>query len=138
MGFLDWSARFDIGVNEMNFEHQQLLKIMNHLYDRVQAQDSVADLALILKDLGDYTIKHFADEERYFDSIGFPGADTHKLIHKDLLAKFKAHVQQFEASGRIDASLFEFLKMWLSAHIQGIDVKYGEFSKLKRDLPKSS
>jgi hemerythrin len=32
MSLLDWSDRLDIGVDAMNREHQQLLRIMNMLF----------------------------------------------------------------------------------------------------------
>ena len=132
MGILEWSDRLDIGVQDMNREHQHLLGIMNRLYDRNLAKAERAEIRGLLKELGDYTVKHFGDEEKYFDSIGFPDSQKHKLIHQDLLTKFTGHVAAFDKSGALDDSFFAFLKMWLSAHIQGVDMKYGEFSKGKK------
>lgn len=129
MSLMEWSSNLDVGVHSMNSEHQQLLSIMNKLYDRHQAKASVSELKTLMNDLASYTVKHFQDEEAYLDSIAFPDADKHKFIHKDLLAKFGTHKANFEASGVLDQSFFLFLKMWLSAHIQGIDSKYGAFAK---------
>jgi hemerythrin-like metal-binding protein len=126
---MEWSSNLDVGVQNMNKEHQQLLSIMNKLYDRHQEKAPLIELKSLMNDLANYTVKHFQDEEAYFDSIGFPDADKHKLIHKDLLTKFGTHRSNFEASGTLDQSFFLFLKMWLSAHIQGIDSKYGVFAK---------
>lgn len=132
MGFMDWSSNLDIGVASMNSEHQQLLAIMNRLYDLNQAKASKSELQSTLKELAEYTVKHFGDEEAYFDSIGYPDAEKHKYIHKDLLAKFGTHKDNFEKTGSLDQAFFNFLKMWLSAHIQGIDSKYGAFAKDNR------
>ena len=131
MSFFEWSNKFDIHVDAMNKEHQHLIVIMNRLHAKYEAKGSKADIGPILKELGDYTVKHFADEERYLESIKFPDIEKHKLIHKDLLAKFGTHVANFEKDGALNNAFFDFLKMWLSAHIQGIDMKYGEFSKKK-------
>ena len=122
MSFIDWSSKFDIQVDAMNKEHKHLMDIMNRLHVKFEAKAS--------KD--DYTVKHFGDEERYLDSIQYPEAEKHKLIHKDLLAKFGTHKSNFDKSGVLEATFFDFLKMWLSAHIQGIDMKYGQFSKAKK------
>ena len=129
MGFFDWNDKLDIGVMAMNNEHKHLLAIMNRLFDRNEAKADKNELKGIIKELGEYTVKHFGDEEKYFDSINFPDSSKHKLIHKDLLEKFGGHVAAFEKSGQLDKSFFDFLKMWLSAHIQGVDAKYGQFSK---------
>ena len=129
MSLLDWSKSLDIGVDAMNSEHKVLLEIMNRLYDRNAAKAERQELKAILKELGDYTVKHFADEEAYLLSIQFPELEKHKLIHKSLLEKFGAHAADFSKSGVLENSFFEFLKMWLSAHIQGIDMKYGDYAK---------
>ena len=48
------------------------------------------------------------------------------MIHKDLLDKFTDHYQIMVSTGKLNDKFFSFLKLWLSAHIQGIDVKYGK------------
>ena len=132
MSFFDWSERLDIKVEPMNREHKHLLEIMNRLFDKNEKKAAKSELAPIVKELGDYTVKHFADEEAYLASINFPDIEKHKFIHKDLLTKFGGHAANFEKSGTLDASFFDFLKMWLNAHIQGIDMKYGEFANKKK------
>jgi hemerythrin len=129
LSLLDWSKSLDIGVDAMNSEHKVLLAIMNKLYDRNEAKADRAELKALLKELGDYTVKHFTDEEAYLLSIQFPELEKHKLIHKSLLEKFAAHMTEFNKSGVLEESFFGFLKMWLSAHIQGIDMKYGDYAK---------
>lgn len=130
MGLMDWSDQLDIGVDSMNQEHKQILAYMNRLYDLDQAKAGAGEIIKAVKDLGQYTVKHFADEEQYMASIGFPDLDKHKFIHKDLLTKFTDHQRKIEASGgQIDEMFFEFLKFWLTAHIMGIDAKYAGYKK---------
>ena len=131
MSFFDWSDRLDIKVESMNREHRHLLEIMNRLFDANEQKADKSALKTLVKELGDYTVKHFADEEAYLASISFPDIEKHKFIHKDLLTKFGGHVANFEKAGTLDAGFFDFLKMWLNAHIQGIDMKYGEFANKK-------
>lgn len=116
-------------VEAMDREHEMLIAIMNKLYDRHGANAPAAELGRLLKELGDFTVKHFADEERYMASIGYAGLDTHKLIHAELLKTFTKHAETFAKTKKLDEDFFLFLKMWLKAHIQGIDRRYGEPSK---------
>ena len=128
MGYFQWSDKLDIGVKPMNDEHQVLLSIMNKLYDQNQASKSHAQLKLTVEELENYTLKHFKDEEAYMDSIGFPDADKHKIIHTQLLKRFGDQKAKFlQGGGAVHEGFFQFLKLWLSAHIQGIDIKYGIF-----------
>ena len=39
------------------------------------------------------------------------------------------HKLRFEASGVLSNDFFAFLKVWLKAHICGIDMKYGQHRK---------
>jgi hemerythrin-like metal-binding protein len=131
MASFKWQARFDIGVASMNEEHKELLTLMDTLED-LSAQGAPHDQqAAGLSKLGTYTVKHFTDEEGYMKSISFPGLETHKLIHKDLLAKFGVHQKNFEATGKLTPEFFDFLRLWLASHICGIDVKYSEHAKAK-------
>lgn len=113
----------------MNDQHKILLDLMNRLYDGAKAQENVDDLVSILEKLKNFTIKHFKEEkeeEEYMERTEFPGLNSHKIIHQQLLEKFVAEEENILAQKSFLDSFFNFLKMWLSAHIQGIDVKYGE------------
>lgn len=132
MPIMLWDDSLDIGVAEMNREHQGLLDLMNALYDASQAGKTGPEVLDLLKKLETATVEHFRDEEAYMDKIGFPGAPGHKLIHKDLLEKFGTHASAIRAShGQVNEDFFKFLRFWLSAHIRGIDIKYGQMSRAK-------
>lgn len=133
MSFFTWDAnKYSVKVKAMDDEHIELIRIMNSLYDLVDKKASKADLSKVLKQLGDYTVKHFKDEEAFFEKLpDYPQAEVHKQIHKDLLAKFTDHAKKFETTGELKADFFNFLKVWLTAHMTGIDLKYGEVSQKK-------
>lgn len=124
MGFFRWTDELDVGVDAMNDEHKYLISLMNKLNQQHEAHKSKDELTLTLRDLVEYTERHFADEEKYMESVGFPGLRTHALIHKDLMEKLRRHQSDFMTSGVLEPIFFEFLKFWLSAHIRGIDKKY--------------
>lgn len=125
MALMEWNNNLDIGVNDMNDQHKIILNYMNSLYDSVQNKEDFSKGKVFLDKLKDYTIQHFQEEEQYMESINFPGLESHKLIHKDLLNKFTKHYQEMIDAQQFSDSFFNFLKFWLSSHIQGIDIKYG-------------
>ncbi len=130
MAVMEWNDKLDIGVDEMNNQHKGLLKLMNQLHDAYERGDSYAKQAEILGRLGQATIDHFTEEEAYMESIGFDGLEVHKLIHKDLLDKFTKHVEDSAKNNALTDNFFVFLKVWLTAHIMGIDTKYAVISNL--------
>jgi len=129
MSFIDWAPAYDIGVNAMNDEHKGIMDRMNKLYELHTKGASTIEIAPVLEDFGAFTTKHFQDEEKYMESIQFPELSVHKQIHLNLLNTFKDHSTKFKDEGKLSDAFFVFLKTWLVAHIQGIDMKYGKFSK---------
>jgi len=59
--------------------------------------------------------------------INFKDFKTHQLMHKTLLSTFETKRKEFftGSAQTLPQSFFDFLKMWLSSHIKGVDVKYG-------------
>ncbi|MCF8059334.1 MAG: bacteriohemerythrin [Bacteriovoracaceae bacterium] len=124
-----WSDELSIGVTAMDNQHKVLIDKINTLIDDL-SEDS-PNSHKDFQALAGYVVEHFNDEEKYMESIGFPGLPIHKNIHKQLLEK----VGEFDEDIRIGTvdkmKLISFLKMWLKSHIMGIDMKYGDFSQEK-------
>jgi hemerythrin-like metal-binding protein len=129
MVWYEWSTGLDIHVSEMNDEHKVLIDLMNRLHEEAQAGQSKDVLQHTFHELVKFTRQHFQDEERYMYSINYPGLPTHRLIHAKLLSQLSGHYEDFcKGDGVVGPAVFEFLKMWLNAHIRSIDIQYGEHS----------
>lgn len=126
MAYFEWSNDYDLGVDAMNSEHQRLIALMNRLHDGWAAKAGPTLVGAALVELQRYTVEHFANEERFMASVEFPGLRTHKGIHETLLGQLRDHAEQFKRTQELGADFFHFLKFWLSAHIRGIDRKYGD------------
>jgi hemerythrin-like metal-binding protein len=119
------AAKYSVKVPDMDREHQQIILLMNKLYTLYKSGASSAEQGAALTALAEYTVKHFHDEEAYMAKINFPGLTVHKGVHKNLLDRVGQFAATFKATGKVGDDLFVFLKMWLAAHICGIDMKYG-------------
>lgn len=123
--FFEWNARtYGLNVPEMDKEHEVLIGHMNRLHELHMQKASKAQMAAALDALVDVTVRHFADEEEYMDSIGYPQLRPHAKVHQELLRNMRAHVQKFRSSGLLSEEFFSFLTFWLKAHIRGVDVRY--------------
>lgn len=130
MPLMNWDQSLDIGVEAMNREHREILDAMNVVYDSAQAGQSGPAMMAKIARLGDVTTRHFADEEAYLGRIGYPDLVNHKAIHKKLLDDFADHARTIAAANGVPTSaFFTFLRLWLSAHIKCIDLKYGDYSR---------
>lgn len=130
MGYFQWDDKLDTGVDNMNDEHKFLIDLMNKLHDVHTSDAKTSVIGKAFDDLANYTIKHFKDEEEYMASINYPDLLIHQGVHKSLLDKVMEFKDKFKKEGKLHDDFFPFLKMWLVSHIKGIDVKYGQYSKL--------
>jgi hemerythrin len=127
MGMFDWDPRYDIGVEAMNREHKVLLDLMAKLLATCEAKAAKPTILTALDHLARYTVHHFRQEEAYMEQIDYRDRRSHGLVHQNLLAKLDEHRKAF-VNGRdpvLSTEFFQFLKLWLSSHILGIDMRYG-------------
>ncbi|MEJ1966225.1 MAG: bacteriohemerythrin [Gammaproteobacteria bacterium] len=128
--YFEWDpARLSLQIREMDDEHQVLIGMMNELHTAHGRSAPIGQQLRELDALVAYTRKHFADEEVYMERIAFPGLRIHKGVHKQLLEKLAAFQQGCRANQKLPNDLFVFFKMWLSAHICGIDMKYAQHAR---------
>jgi len=87
-----------------------------------QAQSATGTL---LKKLVSYTQEHFSAEEAMLTKASYPGLAEHKLKHSALIKQVQEYVTQFEqGGGSVNIQLLNFLRDWLSNHIQKVDHEY--------------
>jgi len=129
---MTWTDDLSVGIRLIDEQHKVLLGLINELHAGMRARKSDSVLAGVVERLKEYTVKHFGQEEEYFDRYGYPETAGHKEIH----AKLVQQVLDFETalkSGKtkVTMDIMRFLKDWLVNHIMGTDKKYSAFLKGK-------
>lgn len=127
MAFINWTT--DLAVNgDIDAQHQRLFAIVNDLHAAVTAGAERSVLARVFDELIDYTIYHFQTEERYFASLAYPEAGTHKTEHDDLTAQVvKLQSQFIDGDLVISFELLDFLYDWLMTHTGNSDIAFKKF-----------
>jgi hemerythrin-like metal-binding protein len=102
----NWNTQdFSVWVQAMDDEHIKLIGIMNRLHERHQQNAPRPETVALLTELVSYTQKHFADEEKYLDSIDFPERKVHKIIHVQLMDKLKNFADAHTKGQALKASM---------------------------------
>lgn len=132
MSLITWNDKYSVNINEIDGQHQKLVRLINLLHDSMKEGKGRDLIGKVLNDLVNYTIFHFSYEEKLFDKYGYPGNQTHRLEHKNLVEKVKKFVQDFEkGKGVLPFEVMNFLQDWLLNHISGTDKKYSAFFNSK-------
>jgi methyl-accepting chemotaxis protein/hemerythrin len=123
---LEWDPSFATGVSKYDQQHKVLFNMVNDLADAMQQKKSKEAVGRVLNGLAEYTINHFADEERSFAQTHYPEETQHKALHKKLLDQVTELIGKFNAGEPLIAQdVINFLQDWLINHIKGTDKKYG-------------
>ncbi len=133
MALIEWNPALQLGVEEMDRQHRQLVKILSELHNSMLSGGHQRDLMRVMEELIQYTKYHFATEERLMAEAGYPGLASHRLKHQALTAKVEGYANEV-IKGRATVSLriLQFLKDWLGKHILGTDKEFAEFAKARR------
>lgn len=126
----EWNARYGVGLVSVDAQHQNLFAMCRELHEAMAAGQGKAALAKILDRLVQYTVVHFAHEERLMRLYDYPDMAAHKAQHEALTKQVLKFQQDFDLGrAAITVQLLQFLREWLQNHIQASDQKLAPYLK---------
>lgn len=120
---LKWDDSYLIGIEELDFEHKQLVEDINFLHRKLAENDEKANIEGCLGDIFARMQAHFALEEHVMKVNHYPAYDEHKREHDDLLESYTESMLNFmNSSGKDSGDMVEStLNRWIVDHIQFSD-----------------
>jgi hemerythrin len=130
MAFMEWSEEYLLGIPDVDEQHQRLFALVSRLYENVVSGEAQSAAGTILDELIEYTVEHFATEEKRFLAEGYPLYDEHKQEH-DRLTRQALEIQEKFRANQITVTfdLLDFLSDWLKTHTTDSDLKYAQFAR---------
>jgi hemerythrin-like metal-binding protein len=126
--FFEWSEALSVGDSTIDRQHQRLIQIINKLHDAMRNQTAKAMLGELLEQLIAYTDEHFSYEEGRLQACGYPHLVSHQRLHTELLGQVRDLQTKFNQGKRnMNMELMNFLKTWLTEHIQKTDKRYTSY-----------
>ena len=131
---LQWKEEYEVGVVEIDEQHQKLIDIANRVYELMRnelALDKYDQIVAIMTELRDYTKTHFAHEEEYMMGKGYQHRWSQKVQHLNFIKKLdEADFRQIdESQHQALLDVLDFLAKWLQGHIKGMDRRIGGAEK---------
>lgn len=122
---ISWRDAYAIGVDSVDYEHRQLISLINELYECARGD---ADKNAILEFLGDVLAQisaHFALEEKLMRERNYDEFEDHKQDHERLLDDISDIIDAYEADRFFSAESFgERLDAWFSEHFRTRDARF--------------
>lgn len=136
---LEWSDKLNLGVKQIDDQHQQLVHLANNLVLTIQTGETRDVLGKVFKELREYTVFHFRDEELYMEEIEYPERRAHAVTHRELKDQVKQYQRDIYKKSEVTPNeVLEFLRSWLVDHIIYKDMGIVNYIKEKqRNTPVS-
>jgi hemerythrin-like metal-binding protein len=126
MALMTWNNTYSVGVQSIDSQHTVLFDLLNELHGAMMTGQASSLTGPILKRLVTYTREHFAAEEVMMAKARYPGLAEHQLKHKDLIKQVEDYSARFDRGEiTLNLHLLNFLRDWLTNHIQKVDHEYG-------------
>jgi hemerythrin len=119
MKVLEWDDSYSIGVRELDFQHRQMVSLLNTAHDQLTSDTPAEDLELTLVELVDYATYHMNCERRWLkvspaiDYIQSQYSDD-QLRHKVI----KIHNYYYKRGQNCSLKILTFMNRWITKHIK--------------------
>ena len=124
MVLLNWKPEFSVGVESVDYEHQQMIQLINEIYNEMKTRRDMDSIEQFIGDVHFAISAHFALEERLMRESGYEEYEAHKEDHEELLDQLREMMDIFAADPDKGFSyLQDRLADWFEHHFSTFDAR---------------
>lgn len=125
MALMTWSSKYSVGVETLDNQHKNLMKVLNELHAASMRGEARKVAGPLLSQMASIASEHFSTEERLMESIKFPGLAGHRAKHQELAGKIAEFVSRHEKGDpTVYTPLLYFVRDWQTKHMETEDQEY--------------
>lgn len=120
MTIITWNDQLNVGISNVDKQHQKLVDILNQLDEAVALGYKHKKILQLVDELIDYTQYHFQEEEQLMLQSNYDTAqyDKHKFEHDEFVKKVTQERQMaIDNPDVVSNVLLDFLVAWIMDHI---------------------
>lgn len=116
-----------LGIGVIDEQHKRIAQYYNNLVNSYN--NDVPGMSLVLDELINYTLFHFYNEEKFLETINYPGFVEHKKKHLSLINELKTlnAELQLRDSTEIKEKILSVSRDWIVFHIMIEDRMYVDY-----------
>ncbi len=124
MKYLHWTEKFSVGVDSVDYEHQNLMDMINMIYAELDDRRDIAKIKQMVSEVHSEISAHFALEERIMRLADYDEFDAHKNDHEELLDQIRTTMDAIEDDPEPALNMLsEQLADWFSRHFATFDAR---------------
>ncbi|MBT3333100.1 MAG: hemerythrin family protein [Rhodospirillaceae bacterium] len=131
MTLVAWQTEFETGVRSVDFEHQEMVALLNRLHGELCRDPDSDSLEGFLGEVFANISAHFALEEKIMRDIAYDDYQPHKDNHEQLLDGIRDIMDHHYGGDYVGAPqlLADLLKDWFEEHFRGYDARLGHLTE---------
>ncbi len=124
MSLITWKPEFAVGVDSVDFEHRQMIDLINEIYDEMKTRKDADSIEQFMGDVHFAISAHFALEERLMRESDYVEYEAHKEDHEELLDQIRELMDQFVSDPDKGFDLLQDnLSDWFESHFATFDAR---------------
>jgi hemerythrin len=124
MSLIKWKDEFNLGIDEVDNEHRDLVALINALHEAMLAGAGRADILEGISQIYTLVSAHFEREEAFMRESRYMAYAEHKEDHEVLLDDLREIIEQVRSGGGYaEARLSADLQYWFSEHFRTHDAR---------------
>jgi len=124
MTLLSWKSEYSIGIESVDFEHQEMIRLINALYDEMKERKDAESIEQFLGDVHMMISAHFALEEHVMRLAEYDEYEAHKEDHEELLDQIRNLMDEFAKDPDTGIALLQGgLSNWFEEHFSMFDAR---------------
>ena len=131
-----WKDEYSVGIYGIDRQHKEIISMLRdlHLLGMTDDKKSHETFKTMLYSVTEYIKHHFWDEEKQMDKMNYPGYIEHKEQHCMLLQEINEMCKKIGKDETLSIkNVSEYLIMWYSDHLIGLDKEMGVHFKRSKN-----
>ena len=118
-----WDPSLSVGLDVIDNQHRRIVEYINELNSAMHehAREKVGE---VIDQMVDYTVTHFAFEEKLMEKAGYKLLPEHQAVHRAFTRQMHDYKKRFTAGEDVTRELLSALRIWLTNHIKRDDKDY--------------
>jgi len=131
MDVIEWRSSYELGIEDIDFQHHYFLNLINRLANELERAESLERQNALISELSAYARFHFISEENFMFAAGYREFAEHKNLHFELLDQLSSRtnmlaIHKSEIAG---GDIIDFLIDWFLHHTSTIDRVFADWMR---------
>ncbi len=127
-----WKDEYLTGVEEIDRQHMDFVKLINRLNIIQEYGDNLEYAMRLMDEVAKYVDYHFTCEQNIMYLTKYPDREEQEKEHKDLLESYRNLMNGIQNKEAVIDDVIKYLEAWFARHTVELDKRIGMFLKSRK------